>query len=137
MKKKTLMFMVVTVMLASGSFVSAFEAAITNPTQHLVFVDGYGVAPGSTASELAMTIGVHSNETLNLDMLHYVPSGLTGKIRVDGQWLKLRPVTIAGGDVAGVSDFKPLPGDSRWKICWKAGVVVLPLKDNQYGFCKQ
>lgn len=137
MKKGILTGMILTLLFLGGTHALAFEATIRNTTEHLVFVHGYGVAPGADNSELAMTIGLHPNETLSLDFLYYIPSGLTGEILIDNKRLQIRPVTIQGGDAAGISQFTPLSEDSSWDICWKAGVVALPIKDNQYGFCKR
>jgi hypothetical protein len=137
MKRSILVGMLLTLLSLAGSHALAFEATIRNTTQHLVFVHGYGMAPGADNSELAMTIGLHPNETLALDFLYYVPSGLTGEILIDNKRLQIRPVTIQGNDAAEISQFTPLPEDSSWDICWKAGVVTLPIKDNQYGFCKK
>jgi hypothetical protein len=137
MKKNILIGMMLTLLLLGGSYASAFEATISNPTEHLVFVHGYGVASGTDKSELAMTIGLHPNETLALDFLYYIPSGLTGEILIDNKRLQIRPVTIQGGDATEISQFTPLPEDSSWDICWKAGIIALPIKDNQYGFCKK
>ncbi len=140
MRNNALIFLMM-ILFLGASPASAFEATISNPTDHLVFVDGYGVAPGTDHSELAMTIGLNPKETLSLDFMHYVPSGLTGRIYVSNshqsEWLQIRPVTIQGGDTDGISNFTPLSGNTSWDICWKAGAVALPIKDNQYGFCKK
>jgi len=125
----------------SASSAASYDVKVQNDTGHTVVVTLYVstlIQGNKDYSKWGMSSWL--SHTFTTDW--HCPSGFKGTIHQEqGAWIdpngyKLASTSILGHET-GKSGFSPGCWNSSWKICRKRGKDGDPLKDDDYGFCKQ